>query len=192
MSSHRIVAVSANVGSPSRTLTLTREIVRALELSTGAEAELVEVSKLGRALGQALTREQAAAEVERALRAIESADVLVAATPVHRGSYTGHFKHLFDLIAQDALIDIPVIVAATGGSDRHCLIIEHQLRPLFAFFQAFVVPTGIYATDRDFVDGELRAEQVKQRISGAARQATRLLPQRVRASETTALLASGL
>jgi FMN reductase len=97
---------------------------------------------------------------------------------VYRGSYSGHFKHLFDLIAHDALIDVPVILAATGGGDRHCLIIEHLLRPLFGFLQAYTVPTGIYATNGDFQNGEVSSEVVLSRIATAARQATRLLQKR--------------
>ncbi|WP_204318603.1 NAD(P)H-dependent oxidoreductase, partial [Klebsiella aerogenes] len=72
-------------------------------------------------------RNQLPAAVERELAAVEQADVLVMATPVYRGSYTGLFKHFFDFIEQDALIDKPILLAATGGSERHALVIEHQL-----------------------------------------------------------------
>lgn len=51
---------------------------------------------------------------------------------MYRGSYTGLFKHFFDFIHQDALIDKPILLAATGGSERHALVIDHQLRPLRA------------------------------------------------------------
>jgi FMN reductase len=78
---------------------------------------------------------------------------LIVATPVFRGSYTGMFKHFFDLIDQDALIDKPILLAASGGSQRHALMIDHQLRPLFSFFQARTLPLGVYATDADFKDG---------------------------------------
>ncbi|MFQ2466534.1 NAD(P)H-dependent oxidoreductase [Aeromonas caviae] len=58
----------------------------------------------------------------------------MVATPVFRGSYTGLFKRFFDLIGQDTLTDKPVLLAATGGSQRHALVIDHQIRPLFSFF----------------------------------------------------------
>ena len=63
------------------------------------------------------------------MRQIESADALIVATPVYRGSYTGLFKHLFDLVDHEALIGTPVLLAATGGSDRHSLVIDHQFGP---------------------------------------------------------------
>src|ERR671918_283478 len=59
---------------------------------------------------------------------------LMVASPVYRASFTGLFKHVFDFVGQYSLIDTPVLLAATGGSDRHALIIDHQFRPLFSFF----------------------------------------------------------
>ena len=64
------------------------------------------------------------------------------------GSFTGLFKHLFDFVGQYALVGTPVLVAATGGGERHALILEHQLRPLFGFFQALTLPIGVYASIR--------------------------------------------
>lgn len=106
---------------------------------------------------------------------MEQADVLVVTTPVYRGSYTGLFKHFFDLIQQDALIDTPVLLAATGGSERHALVIDHQLRPLFSFFQARTSPVGVYATDKDFVDQRLQDEALLERARLAVQRALPLI-----------------
>jgi FMN reductase len=113
--------------------------------------------------------------VEQALAAVEQADVLVVVTPVFRGSYTGLFKHFFDFIDQDALIDKPVLLAATGGSERHALMIDHQLRPLFSFFQARTLPLGVYATDQDFVNYRLQNEALLDRARLAVQRALPLL-----------------
>ncbi|MCI0354597.1 MAG: NAD(P)H-dependent oxidoreductase, partial [Acidobacteria bacterium] len=43
---------------------------------------------------------------------IQSADLLVVGTPIYRGSYTGAFKHVFDLVRQDALAGKPVVLSA--------------------------------------------------------------------------------
>lgn len=118
--------------------------------------------------------------------AVEQADVLVVSTPVYRGSYTGLFKHFFDLIQQDALIDKPVLLAATGGSERHALVIDHQLRPLFSFFQARTLPLGVYATDKDFVDQRLRDEALLDRARLAVRRALPLITEARHASPVLA------
>jgi FMN reductase len=56
-------------------------------------------------MGQAPSRDELPAAIQGHLQAIESADLLIAAAPVYRGSYPGHFKHLFDLVGQAALFD---------------------------------------------------------------------------------------
>lgn len=40
----------------------------------------------------------------------------------------GTFKQFFDLVDQYALVDKPVLLAATGGGDNHALALEHALR----------------------------------------------------------------
>jgi len=178
MSLLKTVIVSGSANRPSRTLLLAEQIAFALAQHAALDLQIVDVADVGSDLGRALTRKQLSASAERALGVVESAQILIAATPVYRGSYTGHFKHLFDLIDQDALVDVPVILAATGGGEKHCLVIEHQLRPLFAFLQAFAVPVGIYASHNDFHEdfheGGISSEIVRGRIALAARQAAQL------------------
>ncbi|MGE8641740.1 MAG: NAD(P)H-dependent oxidoreductase, partial [Achromobacter sp.] len=107
-------------------------------------------------------------------------------TPVYRGSYTGLFKHFFDFIHQDALIDKPVLLAATGGSERHALMIDHQLRPLFSFFQARTLPLGVYATDKDFADYRLQDEALIERARLAVERALPLVELMRHSSTATA------
>ena len=139
------------------------------------QQRLVEIGQIAPQLAGAVWRSQLPDAVEQQLAAVEQADVLVVATPVFRGSYTGLFKHFFDFIGQDALIDKPVLLAATGGSERHSLIIDHQLRPLFSFFQARTLPLGVYATDKDFVDYQLQDTALIERAKLAVQRALPLL-----------------
>ena len=67
------------------------------------------------------------------------------------------------------------MLAATGGSERHSLVIDHQLRPLFSFFQARTLPLGIYATDKDFSGYRLQSEALIERASLAVQRALPLL-----------------
>lgn len=77
--------------------------------------------------------------------AIEGADGLVIGCPVFQGSYPGLFKHVFDLVHPLALRNRPVLLTAVGGGVRHSLVVEHQLRPLFGFFEAATISTALYA-----------------------------------------------
>jgi len=171
----KVVAVSGNVQRPSRTLVLVEELIAAIGDVLPIEAHTIELGPLAPQIGGALYRSQLPASVEAELAAIESADLLIVASPVYRGSYTGLFKHLFDFVHQDALIDVPVLLAATGGSDRHALVIDHQLRPLFSFFQARTLPIGVYASEQDFTGYAVGSAALKARIALAAERAAPLV-----------------
>jgi FMN reductase len=170
MTELRIVGISGNLTRPSKTRTLVGEILHQAETFGLGKGELYDLVDAGPELGAAVQREGAAELPDRILSAIETADALVVGTPIFKASYTGLFKHLFDLIEPKMLEGRPVLVAATGGSDRHALVIEHQLRPLFAFFRASVLPVGIYATNSDFGAGGELTEALIGRITPVAEQ----------------------
>ncbi|MCY1278454.1 FMN reductase (NADPH) [compost metagenome] len=173
--SFNVVAVSGGAYRPSRTLVLTEAIVDALGQHLQFDSRLIELGDIARPVGGALSRKELPADVEEQLAAIEHADLLIVSAPVYRGSYPGQFKHLFDLIDQHALIDTPVLLAATGGSERHALVIDHQLRPLFSFFQSLTLPIGVYASESDFQDYRVASEPLQARIRLAAERAAAML-----------------
>ena len=182
----RIVAVSGGLQRPSKAAALAEHLMDLIADEVLCEQRLVELSQLAPQLAGATWRSHLPDTVERELAAVEQADILVVATPVFRGAYTGLFKHFFDFIHQDALIDKPVLLAATGGSERHALMIDHQLRPLFSFFQARTLPLGVYATDQDFLDYRLQNEALIQRATLAVQRALPLIELTRHAQSATA------
>jgi FMN reductase len=160
----RVVAVSGSLHAPSKTSVLVSAILDEIAEHHEISRHIIELSDIGPEFAGALTRDQVAASVEEELRRIEDADLLVVASPVYRGSFTGLFKHLFDFVGQYALIDKPVLLAATGGGERHALMLEHQFRPLFGFFQALTLPIGVYASNTDFTEYTLTSDAVKSRV----------------------------
>lgn len=161
----KIVAVSGSTHHPSKTTALVDLISSQLADRLDADVHLIRLDRLGPRLSGVLRRHDLPEEVEAELVRIETADLLVVGSPVYRASFTGLFKHLFDFVDQYALIDTPVLLAATGGSERHALIIDHQFRPLFSFFQALTLPLGVYAHDSDFVDYAVYSEFLRARIA---------------------------
>ena len=136
---------------------------------------MIEISEASQHLFRGLTRGALDATGEAIVRRVETADLLVVGTPVYRGSYTGALKHLFDLVDHRALAGKTVILAATGGSRLHGLVLEHQLRPLFGFFGAFTCPTAVYGAPDDFDGAEIASPELKERIDRASAEAIALL-----------------
>jgi FMN reductase len=182
----RIVAVSGSLHAPSKTTALVKEILASFGREVAVDAHLIAVSEIGPDFAGTLRRDQLPASVEEQLQRIESADLLIVASPVYRASFTGLFKHLFDFVGQYALVDKPVLLAATGGSDRHALIIEHQFRPLFGFFQALTLPIGVYANDTDFTAGAVSSLELQERIDLAVARSLPLIRSNVAEAESIA------
>ncbi len=94
-------------------------------------------------------------QVEAAIKRLAAADAVIATTPVYKAGISGLFKSFADLIDNDLLIAKPVILAATGGTARHAMVVDEQLRPLFAFLRALPLPTSLYAAPEDWGAADL-------------------------------------
>jgi FMN reductase len=167
MTNPTVVGFSGNFTRPSKTRGFVDRIVTDIARRHGLAASTYDVLDLGPGFGNAKAARELDADAQRILQRIVDADVLVVGSPTYKGSYTGLFKHFFDLVDPAALRGKPVVLAATGGGERHALIVEHQLRPLFGFFEAFALPTAVYASERDFADGVLVSEAILARAAQA-------------------------
>ena len=183
----RIMGIAGSFSSPSRTRALVDLAVNRAATRFGATSATYGLNDLQPSLGQASHLDALAPPARAIVDGLLAADALVVGSPVYKGSYTGLFKHLFDLIEPSALAGKPVLLTATGGGDRHALIIEHQLRPLFGFFEAATLPTGVYAGAADFADGRPVAPALLDRLDRAVEQlASWLEKDRVAAVATAA------
>jgi FMN reductase len=111
----RVVAVSGRLQRPSRAAALAEHLLDLIADEVPCEQRLVELGQLAPQFAGATWRSQLPETVESALAAVEQADVLLVATPVFRGSYTGLFKHFFDFIRQVALIGRRAGLAVGGA-----------------------------------------------------------------------------
>ncbi|ESY98447.1 NADPH-dependent FMN reductase [Mesorhizobium sp. L48C026A00] len=180
MTTPTVVGFSGNLTRPSKTRGFVEHFVREIAHRHGLAAVTFDLDDVGPSLGTARWSRDLDDTGRRVLDAVVSAEVLVVGSPTYKGSYTGLFKHFFDLVDPAALRGKPVLLTATGGGERHALMVEHQLRPLFAFFEALVLPTAVYATDKDFLDGALASEVIRKRGEQAIDEASSLLISRRR------------
>ncbi|MFE8017534.1 FMN reductase [Streptomyces antibioticus] len=161
----KLVVVSAGLSVPSSTRLLADRLAAetTAKASADVEVEVVELRDLAVEIAHNFTNGFPGRKLAAALDAVAGADGLIVVTPVFSASYSGLFKSFFDVLDQDALTGKPVLIAATGGSARHSLVLEHALRPLFAYLRAVVVPTAVYAASEDW-----GAEGLPERVERAA------------------------
>ena len=150
MTNRRIAVIAGGVGSPSSTRMLADRLAAAVgsqlrDRGVPAQVEIVELREHARALADAIVTGFPAGELRDAIRTVTTADAVVAVTPVFAGSYSGLFKMFVDVLEPDALVGKPVLLAATAGTARHSLVIEHAMRPPFSYLRALTLPTGVFA-----------------------------------------------
>lgn len=169
MQSQRIIGFCGNSWRPARARALVEAVGADLRGRHGIELRILDLMDAGPGLA-AFSRDALSEAARAVIETIEQADGLVIGCPVFQGSYPGLFKHMFDLIHPDALRNRPVLLTAVGGGLRHSLVVEHQLRPLFGFFEACTISTAIYASAAELPAGEPLAPITAARIANAADQ----------------------
>jgi FMN reductase len=169
-----LVVVTAGLSQPSATRLLADRLAAAVDRhlrDAGVEpaVEVIELRDHAQDLTNNLLTGFPSPKLQSALDAVLSADGLIAVTPIFSASYSGLFKMFFDVIDRDGLAGKPTLIGATGGSTRHSLAVEHAIRPLFAYLNAAVAATGVYAAAEDWGGGGLTADgSLVERIDRAA------------------------
>lgn len=142
----KIVGVSGSHSRPSKSHAVVELVAARAAERMGGSVRCFDMLDAGPELGRTFSRQSAHPAHEEIWRAVLGCDLLVVGGPVYKGSYTGLFKHFFDLFDRDSLAGKRVLLSALGASPQHALMIEHQLRPLFGFFSAHTLPKGLFFT----------------------------------------------
>lgn len=170
----RIVAITSGLSDPSSTRMLTDRIVESLHRQSGdVSVEVVSLRELAHDITDATLTGFAAPRLQDVIDKVVAADGLVVVVPIFKASFPGLFKSFIDALDADALTGKTVLLAATGGTARHSLAIDHTLRPLFAYLQALVVPTGVFASSHDW--GTEGSNALNERIDRATGELVSLL-----------------
>ena len=153
-----LVVLSAGVSQPSSTRLLADRLAAATVEELAARGitthvTTIELRDLAHEVVNMTLTGFASGPLADALAKLAAADGLIAVTPVFTASYAGLFKSFVDVVDKDALVGMPVLLGATGGTGRHSLVLEYALRPLFGYLHADVVGTGVYAATDDWSDG---------------------------------------
>jgi FMN reductase len=157
MNPKRLVVISAGTGNPSSTRQLTDRLAQKTldALDTAATVSVIELGPLAADTARAAVAGFPGEELQRAIDRLAEADAIIAATPIYKAGISGLFKTFVDVLDNDLIVAKPVLLAATGGTPRHALVIDDQLRPLFAYMRALTLPTSVYAAPEDWGTGEL-------------------------------------
>lgn len=180
----RVVVVNAGVSDPSSTKMLGDRLVLRVEANAQRDGRTVETLNLDLRellpeLGAALASGHLGPKFTKAVEALKSADGIIATAPVYKAGPSGLFTSFFQVLDNDLLIAKPVVLGATAGTARHALVVDGEMRSLFAFLRTMTAPTSVFASTEDWQDSSLT-----KRIDRAARELVVLMESEVEAKIT--------
>ncbi|WP_138444855.1 FMN reductase [Sinomonas susongensis] len=158
MGAKKIVVVSAGLGTPSSSRLLADQLAdatvrQAAELGTETRVAVYELRDLAVDIANNFVTGYATPRLAEAIDAVETADALIAVSPVFSASYSGLFKSFIDLLDNKSLEGKPVLLGVTGGSERHSMVLDFAMRPLFSYLRAKTIPTAVFAAPMDWGSG---------------------------------------
>ena len=151
----QLVSVNAGTSDPSSTQMLAdriadRTVTAGAEHGLDIELRQIDLRGLATDITNAIISQHVSPELQCALDLMRDADGLIASTPVYQAGASGLFTQFFQILDTDLLIGTPVVLAGTGGSARHSLVIDDQLRASFAYLRTLTAPTAVYAAPEDW------------------------------------------
>ena len=155
-----LVIVDAGTSDPSTTRMLSDQTAGSVmkigeERGITIKAHAIDLKSLANDIATGLTTGLLTPELEAASDILGSADGIIASTPIYKAGPSALFTGFFQVLDNDLLIGKPVILGATAGTARHALVIDDQIRPLFAYLRTLVVPTSLFATADDWSSPEM-------------------------------------
>lgn len=165
-----IAVISAGLSQPSSTRLLAERLAAATVKRLAADGidarvEFVELRDTAQDVTNNLLTGFASPKLEAVIETVTAADAVIAVTPIFTTSYSGLFKSFIDILDPQSFAGMPVLVGATGGTERHSLALDYAMRPLFTYLHAVVAPTGVFAASSDWGSAE---SSLSERIDRAA------------------------
>ena len=156
----RLAVISAGTSDPSSTRLLANRLAdRSSELAAchgrTVTSSVIELREISADICTALISQLITPRLQTAITALGEADGIIASTPVYKAGPSGLFTAFIDILDDDLIIARPVVLAATAGTARHALVVDDQMRSMFAYLRALTIPTSLFAAPEDWGDPDL-------------------------------------
>jgi FMN reductase len=176
----RITVLSAGLGVPSSSRLLADQLAAAAKQRLEAAGydvtvDVLELRDLAVDIANNFVTGYAGPRLADAIAGVEASDGIVAVSPVFSASYSGLFKSFIDVLDPKSLDGKAVLLGATGGTDRHQMVLEYAMRPLFSYLRTRTAATAVFAGPPDWGNTDDGGTPLSVRIDRAAAEFSHLL-----------------
>jgi FMN reductase len=180
METRRLTVLSAGLGVPSSSRLLADQLAASAKRQLEAagytvQVDTVELRDLAVDIANNFVTGYAAPRLAEVIAGVEASDGIIAVSPVFSASYSGLFKSFFDVLDPKALDGKAVLLGATGGSDRHQMVLDYAMRPLFSYLRTRVAATAVFAGPQDWGAADGAGTPLAGRVDRAAAELAQLL-----------------
>lgn len=180
METRRITVISAGLGVPSSSRLLADQLAASAERQLAAagyavDIEVVELRDLAVDIANNFVTGYAAPRLADVISGVEASDGVIAVSPVFSASYSGLFKSFIDVLDPKALEGKAVLLGATAGTDRHQMVLDFAMRPLFTYLRTRIAATAVFAGPQDWGNNDDGGSPLSVRVDRAAGEFVRLL-----------------
>ncbi len=138
-----VIALIGNPNPGGRTTTVAQSVAGAIAAGIDdAVIETVELAEIAAHLFE-WGNDDVAALTEK----VAGADVIVAACPTYKATFTGLLKAFLDNYGNDGLAGCKAVPVMVGAAPQHALAPEVHLRPLLVELGASVPSRGLYVLE---------------------------------------------
>jgi FMN reductase len=146
------MTIAVVVGNPkvgSRTLRVALAVAEELgqRLGDTAEKRVVDLAEIATQLF-----DYSSPVVDELLSAVATSDLVIAASPTYKATYTGLLKVFFDRYGNNGLAAAVAVPLMTGAAPIHALAPEVHLRALLVELGAATPSRSLYVTEDQFDD----------------------------------------
>ncbi len=180
METRRITVISAGLGVPSSSRLLADQLAASAERQLAAagyavDIDVVELRDLAVDIANNFVTGYPAPRLADVIAGVEASDGIIAVSPVFSASYSGLFKSFIDVLDPKALEGKAALLGATAGTDRHQMVLDFAMRPLFTYLRTRIAATAVFAGPQDWGNNDDGGSPLSVRVDRAAGEFVRLL-----------------
>lgn len=161
----KIIGISGSIVGTKTRIAVEAVLDKLKAQHTNIEVELINLGDYQLVFSDGRDYRDYTGDTKTVIDKIMSADAYIIGTPIFQASIPGTLKNLLDLLPNTVFKNKIVGMLATGGTARHYLVLEQQLKPILSYMGAMLVPKYVFVEEKCFQNKAIIDDEVLLRLA---------------------------